>query len=147
MIKEMEQEQEEFDENINNLELTIGGFDTNKKLEKYMEVAESVDNIDAKIKQCIEQASVYNARENLVNKPLTDYSKLKQLEKDFQPYSNMWKTARTWFESHKKWMSDPWEELDAPSLEDTFERCQKTINQVFRIFRDKGMNDMHAIAE
>lgn len=130
-----------------NLELTIGGFDSNKRLDKYKEIAESVDNIDAKIQQCIEQARVYNQREYLVGKPQTDYSKLYKLQKDFQPYSNLWKTARTWFNSHKSWMEDPWDELDAPELENIYETCQKTINQVFRQFRDRGQNDMFEIAQ
>ena len=34
-------------------------------------------------------------------------------------------------------MNDPWEELDAVALEDTFELVLKTINQVFRQFRDR----------
>lgn len=69
MIKEMELDQEEFEEHIANLELTIGGFDSNKRLDKFEEVADAVDNIDAKIIECIEKARVFTQREYLVGKP------------------------------------------------------------------------------
>jgi hypothetical protein len=69
MIKEMEVDQEEFEEHIANLELTIGGFDSNKRLDKFEEVADAVDNIDAKIIECIEKARVFTQREYLVGKP------------------------------------------------------------------------------
>ena len=59
----------------------------------------------------------------------------------------MWKTARTWFDGHKKWMTQPWEELDAVDLENTWENCTKVINTTFRQFRDRKQEEMLAIAE
>jgi len=59
----------------------------------------------------------------------------------------MWRTARTWFDGHKKWMTADWESLDAPELEATWENCQKTINTVFRQFRDRKQDDMLKIAD
>ena len=44
-------------------------------------------------------------------------------------------------------MTCPWEELDAVDLEQVWENCQKTINQVFRNFRDRKQEDMLKIAE
>ena len=147
MIKDMELEQEEFLENITNLEQTIVEFEKNKRLDKYADIAASVDEVDKKITECIEQARRFNSNEVLVGKDTTDYRQLFQLAKDFKPYSDLWKTARTWFNGHKKWMSQPWEELDAPDLEATWENCTKTINTVFRQFRDRKQQDMLEIAQ
>ena len=147
MIKDMELKQEEFLEEITNLEQTILEFEKNKRLDKYSEIAASVDEVDKKIQNCIETARKYNSNEVLVGKETTDYKQLFQLAKDFAPYSNLWKTARTWFDGHKKWMTQPWEELDAPDLEIVWESCQKTINSVFRQFRDRKQEDMLGIAE
>ena len=123
MIKEMELEQEEFLEHINNLELTVNGFDSNKILAKYEDVAKAVDNIDQKMQECQEMAKTFNSREYLVGIKTTDYSQFSKLQKDFLPFSNLWKTARTWYNSHNKWMNNAWEELDANELENTFESC------------------------
>lgn len=147
MIKDMEFEQEEFLENITNLEQTILEFEKNDRLDKYNDIAASVDEVDKKIQDCIDQARKFNSNEVLVGKETTDYKQLFQLAKDFSPYSNLWKTARTWFNGHNGWMKCPWEELDAPELESTWESCQKTINQVFRQFRDRKQESMLKIAE
>lgn len=147
MIKDMEFEQEEFLEHIQNLEQTILEFEKNKNLNKYQDIAASVDEVDKKIQDCIDQARRFNSNEVLVGKDTTDYKQLFGLAKDFQPYSNMWKTARTWFDGHRSWMTCPWEELDAVDLEQVWENCQKTINQVFRNFRDRKQEDMLKIAE
>ena len=45
----MEFEQEEFLENIANLEQTILEFEKNKNLKKYKDIAASVDEVDKKI--------------------------------------------------------------------------------------------------
>ncbi len=90
---------------------------------------------------------MYNSNETLVGKETTDYKQLFGLAKDFMPYSNMWKTARTWFDGHKNWMNCDWESLDAVDLEVVWENCQKTINQVYRQFRDRKQADMLKIAE
>jgi len=58
---------------------------------------------------------------------MKDYSRLAQMTKDFQPYLNLWRTTRTWHESHNGWLNCQWEKLDAENLENTFENCQKTI--------------------
>ena len=54
MIKDMEFEQEEFLENIANLEQTILEFEKNKNLNKYSDIAASVDEVDKKIQDCID---------------------------------------------------------------------------------------------
>lgn len=93
MIKEMEQDQEDFEEMLDNLELTVGGFDANVKLDKYMDIAHEASNIDDKIKDCLDAAKTFNSREYLVGKETTDYSRLNKLAKDFVPYSSLWRTA------------------------------------------------------
>ena len=50
------------------------------------------------------------------------------MAKDFQPYSNLWLTTRTWFKSHASWLNDPWEKLNAADLDATFENCNKIMS-------------------
>lgn len=44
-------------------------------------------------------------------------------------------------------MEDPWEELDAPELDNTFESSNKVMNSVFRFFRDKEGDELKKIYE
>lgn len=68
MTKQMEQEQEAFEEELDGLISTVGDFHKNNKMEKYMEIAKEVESYDNKIAQLIEQARVYNTREFIVGK-------------------------------------------------------------------------------
>ncbi len=49
MLKQMELEQEEFEETVDNLESMIGGFGVYDQIEKYIEYANNVDNVEAKL--------------------------------------------------------------------------------------------------
>lgn len=72
---------------------------------------------------------------------------LQQYAKEFQPYSNLWRTTRTWRKCSKSWREDPWEDLDAQELDNIFEQSQKTINMVFRYFRDREQPRIFEIAQ
>ena len=76
MLKQMEEEQEEFEETLDNLELMVGGFGVYDCLDKYLEYAETVDNVEAKISESTEMARVFNSREFLVGKEIKDYTRL-----------------------------------------------------------------------
>lgn len=57
--------------------------------------------------------------------------------KSFQPFSNLWLTARTWLDRSVSWKDGPWEEIDPDEVDDTFEKCLKTIKLTARFFKDK----------
>ena len=147
MLKSMELDQEEFEETLDNLDMMIGGFGAFDNIDKYQEYATNVDNIESKLIESEEMARMFNQREFLVGKELKDYTRLAQMKKDFQPYMNLWRTTRTWFESHSGWLNSDWSKLDAEELENTFENCQKTINQTYRFFKDRDMPKVFQIAE
>lgn len=69
------------------------------------------------------------------------------MAKDFAPYSNLWLTTRNWFKCHKSWLHDPWEELNAVDLDNTFDQSNKTISQVLRYFKEKDFPKILKIAE
>ena len=60
MQKQMELEQEEFEENLDNLDMMIGGFGVYDNIDKYLEYAMVVDHVEAKLQESIEMARVFN---------------------------------------------------------------------------------------
>lgn len=60
MQKQMELEQEEFEETLDNLDMMIGGFGVYDNIDKYLEYAMVVDNVEAKLQESIEMARVFN---------------------------------------------------------------------------------------
>ena len=81
-----------------------------------------------------------------MGKPLTDYGRLRQAVKDFEPYLNLWSTTRNWYHSHKSWLEDPWEVLDAIALEDMVQNSFKTIIRTASYFKNKSLPKILEIA-
>jgi|LauGreDrversion4_2_1035121.scaffolds.fasta_scaffold58783_2 dynein heavy chain len=79
----MELEQEEFEETLDNLAMTVGGFAAFDDLNRYEEIAVDVESVNQRIQDCIEQSRLFNQREFLVGKEQKDYSRLQQMSKDF----------------------------------------------------------------
>jgi len=54
MTKAMEEEQLDFEDGLENLEQTIGGFNIYADLNKYEEYSENVENVNQRLKECID---------------------------------------------------------------------------------------------
>lgn len=50
----MEEEQEDFEETLDNLAITVGGFHTFDDLNKFEEIAVDVESVNQRIQDCIE---------------------------------------------------------------------------------------------
>jgi ligand-binding sensor domain-containing protein len=89
-----------------------------------------------------------NNRENLVDyEETTDYSTIQQMQKDFKCYYDLWTVLETWKTSHKSWLNDSFDEIDAGSVEEIVDNSNKLMSQVIRFFRDKELPDILKIAE
>ena len=53
-VKAMEEEQEEFEETLDNLSITVGGFHTFDDLNKYEDIAVDVESVNQRLQDCIE---------------------------------------------------------------------------------------------
>lgn len=146
-LKAQEADQDEFEETLDNLAITVGGFAAFDNISLYNKIAVDVESVNQRVQDCIEQSRLFNQREFLMGKDQRDYSRLQQMNKEFQPYSNLWLTTRTWFKSHKSWLNDPWEKLNAGDLDTIFENCNKVMSQVNRFFKDKDFPKITKIAQ
>jgi dynein heavy chain len=113
----MELEQEEFEETLDGLAVTVTGFDTFNDINKYLEIAENVESMNERLQECLDKSRKFNSREFLVGKEQKDYSRLQGMIKEFKPYSDLWLTTRTWYTRHQAWTEGEWEDLDPEELE------------------------------
>ena len=139
--------QEEFKESLEQIDRQILEFHQHSDINQYQEVAKKVNTINENLKNFEKQAQLFNSRELLFGMETTDYSKLKQMQKEFKPYSDLWLTANYWFENSVKWLDDPWETLNAPAVENFVEDSTKLMAGNIRFFKDKGITPMLKIAE
>jgi len=144
---EMVEKQEEFKENIENLERSVLGFHQFHKIEQHEEVAKMAASINESLNQFAAEAKTFNHHETLFGVEVTDYSKIQQLQKEFAPYSNLWITSNQWFHNIQHWLHCDWENLDAEEGERFVEEAVRTMGGVIRFFRDRGINQVLKIAE
>ena len=139
--------QEEFRTTIEQIDQQISSFYQFNTIDQYQEIAKMVVTINENLKNMEKQAALFNSREVLFGMEGTDYSKIKQMQRDFKPYSELWLTVNHWFENSQKWLDDPWEQLNAPAVEQFVEDATKLMAGNIRFFRDRGMGAMLKIAE
>ena len=92
----MKEEQEELRDRIENLDQTITSFHSFKDLKMAEEVAQTAKDVNKCLSQFIEDSNKFNSREALFEMDGTNYEKIQQMMKEFQPYSNLWITADKW---------------------------------------------------
>jgi dynein heavy chain, axonemal len=90
---------------------------------------------------------LYNSRESLTGNDETNYDNITAAVKEFEPFYSLWTTTETWRVSHKSWLNDEFEKLDAAFLEECVENSEKTMNKVIRQLKDKEVPGIKKIAE
>jgi dynein heavy chain len=130
-------EQTEFDESLLDLAGIIEGFAQYNDLAKVKEIFENVESVNDRLKQAQEKSKLFNSRETLFGKDTTDYSQLQQLQKEWEPFSQLWLTAYHWIDDSKKWMSGPFEEIDAKHCENSVSNGTKTLFKAVKSFEKR----------
>ena len=147
LINQMYGDQNNFKAEITQLETTISTLSQYNDINQHQEVAEIVRNTHEKMKKAHEKSKKFTNREKLMGLNETDYSNLQILTKEYEPFYNLWTTTDDWFQFHKQWLNDPWENLDAPDMEEKVTSFIKTSNKVMRYFREKEQTAILKIAE
>lgn len=99
------------------------------------------------MKEFFDDARKFNSREGLFEMESTNYEQILNMEKEFQPYSNMWITADQWFKNQEHWLHGEWNTLDAVAAEKFVEDSIQLLNKSIRSFRDRKIDTIMAIAQ
>ncbi|CAJ1398655.1 unnamed protein product [Effrenium voratum] len=126
-LKDMQQEQTDFDENLVDLAGIVDSFAQYSNLANIKEIYDNVESVNERLKLASTQAKLFNSREALFGQESSDYSHLQQLQKEWEPFSNLWVTAYHWLEDSEKWMNGPFQEMDAKYCEQSVTTGAKTL--------------------
>ncbi|XP_009304459.3 dynein axonemal heavy chain 1 [Danio rerio] len=129
-------DQNSFLERLSFLEMVVAGFSGYTNLERAHEVANEVRRVGKQLKECQEMAQLYNNRERLFGKPVTNYTELQKLNRDFQPFHDLWKTTSDWLRWHESWLNDPLAAINPEQLERNVTDAYKTMHQCVKQFKD-----------
>ncbi|KAH8098241.1 dynein light chain binding protein [Aureococcus anophagefferens] len=131
---DMEEAQGEFRERLRGYMDEVDNLRTFYDLKLVDQVSAHVRRIKKDLASAEDEARLFNSREALFNKEVTQYDLLRDVAKKFEPYGNMWEQVDHWLQYHKKWMSDDFLKLDAEGIEtDTttiyrvLVKCEKTF--------------------
>ncbi|CAK9050585.1 Dynein axonemal heavy chain 1 (Axonemal beta dynein heavy chain 1) (Ciliary dynein heavy chain 1) (mDHC7) [Durusdinium trenchii] len=144
-IKELEaqfeaaqmQEQADFDESIVDMAKTIENFSQYSDFEKLEEIHENVESVNERLKSAASQAKLFNSREALFGKEVTDYGMIAQLTKEWEPFTQLWVTAFNWTKDSKKWLSGPFQQVDAKFCESSVTAGAKTLYKAVKAFEKR----------
>lgn len=147
LVSQMNGDQTNFEAEIAQLENTISTLSQYQDINLNEEVAEIVKTTHKKMQDAHAKAKKFANRERLLGLAEADYSRLQQLNKEYEPFYNLWTTANDWFKNHNSWLHDPWYELNAPEMDEKMSNAIKTINKVIRYFREKEQPGILKIGE
>ncbi|KAI3382032.1 hypothetical protein SNEBB_005932 [Seison nebaliae] len=134
-------------EQLDNLTMTVNGLSAHIDMNKATENAVELRRVHRQLKECQDMSILYNQRERLLNAPLTNYDKLKQLQEEFEPYYNLWSTVAEWVKVHNAWMTDPITTFDSGNVEKVFTDLYKNINRATKDFETSDAENVLLVAE
>eukprot|EP01022_Parablepharisma_sp_SALTPOND_P028499 TRINITY_DN71064_c2_g1_i1.p1 TRINITY_DN71064_c2_g1~~TRINITY_DN71064_c2_g1_i1.p1 ORF type:complete len:4083 (+),score=665.19 TRINITY_DN71064_c2_g1_i1:2435-14683(+) len=136
LFASMQGQQAEFKEDLSKIEDVVANLKNYTDISQYEEVSKKTHGLREKLKEYKEKEKTFNHRESLLNKITTDYGQLKQIEKEFIPYDNLWSTTDKWFKSKHSWHNDEWEKLDAQAMENIVNDSGRLLSQTIRAFKE-----------
>mgnify|MGYP000067473068 CR=1 FL=1 len=146
-LKEMEVEQAQFEEALNRLHSDVLSLSQYKDLTRVAQVTTHVQTIKNKLADAVAQGRLFNSREGLFNKEITEYDKLGAIQKQFEPYCTLWETVGNWLKQHNEWMNDPFLSLNAEAMEKTHSVASKNMHRSVKAFQKGDTPGCLAIAQ
>ncbi|PAA45958.1 hypothetical protein BOX15_Mlig009546g7, partial [Macrostomum lignano] len=125
-----------FNDRLDSLTMSVASLSTYTDIGKAHEVANEVRRIAKQLKDAGQDAQKYNNRERLFGMPVTDYSKLAKLNKDFEPYRAMWIAVSDWIRMHESVMADPLHTIDAENVSNQVNEAGRIMHKSVRIFQE-----------
>lgn len=145
-LKDMKAAQEEFDAEAIEIEKVVNTFGQYRDIDKHRKIADKVKEVQAKLNDFGERSRAFNNNEILFNHDATDYSHIRKINKNFEPYYQLWTTANDWLTSHDQWMQDAFMELDGEAINENATNWMKTIYKVAKAKSIKEHPECLAIA-
>ena len=105
-------EQDRFTKSLHALEAFANSFVQYESLGSVEEAAARAVECMAKIESATEKARLYNSREILFERDVTDYAHLSQIKKAFEPYYQLWNTSQKWLASSASWNDAAFNSID-----------------------------------
>jgi dynein heavy chain len=139
-------EQLDFEEEISTLAERCTALNRFNKLADCADAAHECAAIKAAIAAADDKARLFNSRESLFGKDLTEYDRVTDIKKAFEPYLTLWESAQSWKTQHGAWMSAPFVSLDAETIEREAGAIARAMFKSTKTFERLAMDGCTAVA-
>ena len=113
----MQGEQTVFEGTLTTFEGEIRSLQNYTDVTRWESVERHISLVEEKLTKADEDARTFNQREGLFDQDVTEYQKMPQLKRAFEPYKTLWATTAQWKRTYKQWMDDPFDLRDPEVVE------------------------------
>ncbi|CAG9466771.1 unnamed protein product [Pedinophyceae sp. YPF-701] len=145
--EEMIREQGAFVSTIGSLESQVQQLRGVTNMEQLEGMAQQVAELKEALASVDEEAKLFNSREAIFGLDVSDYSSVKRIIDQFDPYLQFWSTARAWQNNQEQWMEGQWTSLDPDHVEREVGSCFKTLFKVGRMFNQRDLKEHAGLAD
>lgn len=96
-------------------------------------------SLEQQLKRADAEALTFNSREALFGLPLTDYSRVKKLLEQFDPFMQFWSAASSWSKGNASWLTSPLASLDGEQVDKEVGNVHKTTLKMGKVFGQRGL--------
>jgi dynein heavy chain len=143
---EMMGEQANFLKTVHELEQQVVGLENLVDLSDVANIASVVKEVETRLNAAQAKVKLFNSREMLFEVDITDYEELNRIQRNFEPYSNLWQTAKEWLELSMQWKKGRFVDLNADDIEKNVDRFNVAINKAAKYFTKADMKHQSTIA-
>ncbi|CAM6094963.1 unnamed protein product [Calypogeia fissa] len=115
--REMEGEQAIFVNTLESLDATVNTFPNYVDMSQVELVAYEARECNDRLHKAENTTRLFNSREMLFGVTPTDYSRLKKISEQFEPFNALWSAADEWKKYYKSWMEESWEKLEPETVD------------------------------
>jgi len=145
-LSEMEREQAGFEEDVNTLHSEVLSLQQMHDMDKLPTIIALVRRLKTQLAASKEKSSVFNMREGLFGRDETEYSRVSEVQRAFEPYCTLWESLAEWRDSQTEWMTCPFTKLDPEDVERVHGRCSKNLAKSLKTFERMGAAECVEIA-
>jgi len=145
-LDDMLSEQTVFLRFLTEIDISVTELATFTDLKDVDAIAERVKGVQSNIKIASDKAKLFNSREILFEQDVTEYEDLVRITKQFEPFLNLWETAKDWTDQIHQWRTGRFVDLDAEEIEKSVEKFHVTISKANKFFSKADMKLQEGIA-
>ncbi|CAD7963334.1 unnamed protein product [Amoebophrya sp. A120] len=137
-FREIQDEQFHFDNTLHELEEDIANFVNFTDLSDSQSINDSAESISERLKSNQETSKLFNLKESLFGVEPHDYGNLTVMQRDWEPFSILWKQASDWQNKKKAYFSGKFDAIEAKDCEDRTNTGIKLLFKATKAFTARG---------